>query len=495
MAMKYISLNPYYSIKPDQGRALMMPLLIGRNLLNGEGDAFTNIIHPIYAMILSFIDGRPMEECISDASEFLNVDEKLIENFVISLLDNPNKVKLISNGTSSVFPPKTIVTNDSLNRNIRYSPEQFDYDQLDMRMKRHLTPSAITLMLNNICMTRCIYCYQDKSRKVNCTIPLKRIVDLIHEAKLLNVNSFDVIGGEFFLYPYWKQVLKELRECGFNPYISTKMPLSEADVEFLKNVGLRDIQISLDTLIPDNLYKLIRVDEAYIEKMLETLALLDKAGIKIIVHSVLTRYNMTENDMVSIYCAIRNLKNVVDWHIVKGEPTLYPQVPYEQIEIPCGELNSIIDHIDGFPDNNPFTIHKPQKEHPMTAVPDKGSLKAREKEFFKTSRTYCSGLFSSLYILPDGDVTMCEQLYWNKDFIVGNILTHGIMEIWNSEKALSIYNISQEMIPEDSLCHSCEKFSVCREIRQVCYREIIRKYGAEKWYYPDVNCPYAISNE
>lgn len=45
--------------------------------------------------------------------------------------------------------------------------------------------------------------------------------------------------------------------------------------------------------------------------------------------------------------------------------------------------------------------------------------------------------------------------------------------------------------PSDSLCHSCKQFEACRSIRQVCYREIVRKYGTDKWYYPDVNCPFA----
>ena len=29
------------------------------------------------------------------------------------------------------------------------------------------------------------------------------------------------------------------------------------------------------------------------------------------------------------------------------------------------------------------------------------------------------------------------------------------------------------------------------DIVEVCYREIVRKYGTDKWYYPDVNCPFA----
>lgn len=109
-------------------------------------------------------------------------------------------------------------------------------------------------------------------------------------------------------------------------------------------------------------------------------------------------------------------------------------------------------------------------------------------EFF--NRTFCSGLFSSLYILPDGQVTICEQLYWNKRFIVGNVKDSSIQEIWNSEAAKSLYELSQKEIPQDSLCSSCDKFKECRTYRQVCYRDIIRKYGSDKWYYPDVKCSY-----
>jgi len=443
-------------------------------------------------MILSFIDGRTFEECVEETADSLGTSESLIENFIESLTDNPNQIKIKSKGTTSVFPPRTIVTVEDRTLNRRYSPEMFAYSELDMKMKRHLTPSTITLMLNNVCVTKCIYCYQDKSRMVNCTIPLDRIISLIQEAKQLHVNSFDVIGGEFFLYPHWREVLAELRSCGYNPYISTKKPLGNEEVDFLKKVNLRDIQISLDSMIPSHLSASIGVPDRYIEEMLSTISLLDQAGISITVHSVLTRYNMTVEDMESVFKLISGFRHVVDWHIVKGEPTLYPQVPYEKIEIPSKEMNRIVDYLDSLPENLPFSINKPQREFPdLSSLSRQISLQEKERRFFRSSRTFCSGLFSSLYILPDGNVTMCEQLYWNKDFIVGNILENSIMEIWNSDKALSIYNLDQSSIPEDSLCHSCKHFSECRAIRQVCYREIIRKYGKEKWYYPDVNCPYA----
>lgn len=85
---------------------------------------------------------------------------------------------------------------------------------------------------------------------------------------------------------------------------------------------------------------------------------------------------------------------------------------------------------------------------------------------------------------------MCEQLYWNKDFIIGNIMENSIEEVWNSPKAQSLFFINQKDIPSDSRCSTCSDFIKCRETRQVCYRDIIKKYGATKWYYPDVKCPY-----
>ena len=67
MDMEYIAFNPLYTLKPDEGRTLVMARLMGRNMLDGIEDSFTNAIHPIYAMILSFVDGREKRHCISNA--------------------------------------------------------------------------------------------------------------------------------------------------------------------------------------------------------------------------------------------------------------------------------------------------------------------------------------------------------------------------------------------------------------------------------------------
>ncbi len=43
---------------------------------------------------------------------------------------------------------------------------------------------------------------------------------------------------------------------------------------------------------------------------------------------------------------------------------------------------------------------------------------------FKVSE--CSALTTHMFILPDGKVTVCEQLYWHPQFIIGNVTTQSL---------------------------------------------------------------------
>ena len=61
--MNNITFNPKYTLKPDYGCTLIMASLVGRNELIGIEDSFTTVIHPIYAMILCFINGRDSSKC------------------------------------------------------------------------------------------------------------------------------------------------------------------------------------------------------------------------------------------------------------------------------------------------------------------------------------------------------------------------------------------------------------------------------------------------
>lgn len=477
-----IIFNPNYILKPDEGRSLIMSALVGRDIFPYMQDSTSTYVHPIFAMILCFVDGRDYEDCISSASEYLQVTKQMVEEFISKLVDNPNFIAIKSNDGYSFFPPYTIISKCIAGRNQRFSPDSFIYNKIDLRYKRHLTPSTITLMVNNICKTDCIYCYQDKSKLHKCEIPLQRIKELIKEARRINVRTFDVIGGEFFIYKYWYEVLFELKQNGFDPYLSTKLPLTEETVKKLASLSVRDIQISIDSLIEENLIKSIKVWKGYVNNLKYSLSLLNKYGIKVMVHTVLSKFNNQVQDMMSIFDYIKHLDCIIEWKIVTAENSIQSRVPYEEYKIDSDSLCNIEEYLNKILINCGFNVVFPWKDKSVI------NTSLANRSFFE--RTFCSGNYNSIYILPDGDVTICEQLYWNEHFIIGNVVKNDIIDIWNSEKAKSLFYINQCDIPSDSKCSTCKEFVQCRSLKQVCYRDIIRKYGADKWYYPDVNCPY-----
>ena len=74
----------------------------------------------------------------------------------------------------------------------------------------------------------------------------------------------------------------------------------------------------------------------------------------------------------------------------------------------------------------------------------------------------------------------------------GTSLFIKVYEIWNSKAALELYYLRQSDISEGSPCRTCKDYEVCRIPKQVCYRDIVRKYGTKHWDYPDVNCPKSL---
>ena len=107
------------------------------------------------------------------------------------------------------------------------------------------------------------------------------------------------------------------------------------------------------------------------------------------------------------------------------------------------------------------------------------------------NRSMCTGNVCSFYILPDGKVTICEQTYWHPYFILGDVTKNSIMDVWNSEKALNLYNIKQSEIRDSSVCKKCKQFESCRRGKGACWRMTIQAYGDENYDFPFPDCPYA----
>ena len=206
---------------------------------------------------------------------------------------------------------------------------------------------------------------------------------------------------------------------------------------------MKDLQISLDTLVKDHLLKIVHRKEDYYDKIRLTLDLLEKYDIDTYIHSIISSQNSEIIDMRSLYDYIKDKHNIKVWRI---DPATY--------SIPKGEAKFIqfraksedLARLSDFFRSNSFNMPVRYSSLALsTQRPAKRQI--HSADFFK-NRRLCTANYSSLFVLPDGKVTICEQLYWNPRFIVGDVTKQSLAEIWNSEKALNLYYLQQSALSE-----------------------------------------------
>lgn len=474
--------NPNYCLKEDEGRVL---ILHKGGLLaptETENSGSFGSVHPLHGAILACCRGDSADEAYNRLCQHIEIRRELFDKFVNRLLDCEDPVAMKIGEEEAFFPPMTLISSDAAPAKI-YDPEHFLRHQPNLKSRRPGSVSSLTLMVNNICATDCFYCYADKRIPRNCSIPFERIEELIDEAVASEVAYIDLIGGEVFLYPKWRKLIALLVERGFNPLISTKVPLTRREIEDFKATGMKRLQVSLDSLLPDTLSRTLRVKEDYAEKMKQTLRYMTDAGLEVAVHSIVTSRSSLD-DLKSVYDFLATLPGgILYWRPDLGGPSIYSVCkdiePKEEVREACYEW------VESVKDGSTF----PVESNGIRSNEDEDATDADGNGFF--SRSLCSGNYFQMFILPDGDVTICEELYWHPRFIIGNVKNQSLREIWNSEKATGLYCIGQNEFPAESACSTCGKFNDCRSVKQVCYRDIIRKHGEDKWYLPDVNCPMA----
>jgi radical SAM protein with 4Fe4S-binding SPASM domain len=499
---KYM-INPAYTIIPDKTRAV---IATGKGFdVNERGIAedtgISWLLNPVYAVIFSFFDGS----CnLSETLKQISIETGIVEDKIIDFIKpffynieklwvkyefEKNNENIQSRGF--VIPRRFIIENAQIiPRTDLHSKEEFYIrkELWDFETFRLSHPINLTLMLNNKCVTDCVYCYANKEHKVKNPLSTEKILSLIKEANDIGALSFDINGGEVMLHKDWDIIVNELLKYGFLPQISTKAPLTEEQIKRLKELGIKRIQVSVDSWNATILNKVLGVKESYFDRLKETLRLLEKYDIKVAIKSVITKFNQ---DLKEIEILLNNLvkfSNIVTISVAPGECSLYKhgENSFVNYRTPLEEWDKISDFVSKFATGFAISIYS-QGCIPSNTVINQVEEKA--KEF--GNRALCSGNIISLFILPDGQVTICEELYWSPKFILGDVTKQTIMEIWNSEKATGLYNLSQSDFRPLSACKYCPDFSICRSTLGVCWKFIYMAYGTDHWDMPDPRCALA----
>jgi len=470
---KYV-LNPIYKIISDVKRALITNVV--------EDSLTPRITHPIFGAFLSYFTGNDTcDATLGKICEKFNISKEKALSIVEKFIDNPKDSVIKYDGFSFRFPPQLLIENtDGTNRD-DMDPDSMllppPYDFTNIRLYK---PSDVLFVINTKCVTDCIYCYADKKKRYT-PMPTEKVLDIIDQAKALGVRKFELSGGEVLLHKDWQIIVKKLVDCGYSDLISTKIPLTKQQIDDYVATGMDTLQISLDSLNPEIQAANLKVDADYCEKMKESLRYLDTKGIGIIIKGTFTRHTFTIENINEILEFISTLKNLTKFTVSTiGASMFKTNESFHDLKPSSESVKKIYDYLDSL--KTDLYIQKDSNEANRDEMCNFSKFK---------NRTLCTGNVSGLIILPDGKVTICEELYWDENFILGDLMENTLAEVWNSEKALDLWNIKQSIFPKESACSTCQDFVRCRKGLGVCWKYVIAVYGRKNYLFPDPRCPKA----
>jgi radical SAM protein with 4Fe4S-binding SPASM domain len=495
-------INPAYTIKPDKTRAITTTSKGYETIpfpVDNVNSSFVWILNPVYAVIFSFFDGsKILEDTLSDISNELGLDKNVIFKMISSYFNNGETQlikymkdhideKTLINCNAFHIPKNFIIECNGTPRTDMYPKDAFyiKKELWEFDVFRTSSPIMLTLMVNNACVTNCSYCYANKKYNVNEPLSTEKIISLIHEANKLGVLSFELAGGEVLLHKDWDIILSELYKCGYIAHISTKMCLTEEQILKLKEIGISKIQISVDAWDSNLLQKILNVKEDYFNNLQTSLKLLEKHNFEVSIKSVITNLNSSKKCVEDLLNNLVTFKNINYISVAPGEYSLYKD--FSNYKISRQEWDNVNKLVENYGLNISNCIIRPQGILSKIDLID--FVKSKAEKF--NIRSACSGNFTSLYILPDGKVTICEELYWHPKFLIGNVNKQSIQGIWDSKEATDLFYLSQEDFHTNSACKYCPDFKICRFRRGVCWKMIFQAYGMDDCQLPDPRCPLA----
>lgn len=342
------------------------------------------------------------------------------------------------------------------------------YDKNEFKLKRLPFPQKIVMRITNLCDKNCIYCYQRSyENKFDFEyLTLERMAGVLKEAAENGSQEVIITGGEPFVRKDIYKIIKIATEQKLKVFVSTKWAVSTENLQLLSKNGLSELQFSVDTY-----------DTQVLKKMIG-----DKADFDLYLSSIKAALSLNMNVIVKAVITALNI-NTIPLYIEK-----LLQIGVKHIKLSYYELNCKSKDFSLMPD-----IASIQRlDSYMKEICENGQAKI-EYDFYMdkmiTDKTYrnlnrkrCLAFKDTIYIREDGKVSFCEMLMDYSEFIVGDLRTQTILDVWNSDEVNS-YIVPDKTKYENTVCYTCRDFYICFEKRcfMRSYAEYQNKFMPDPW--------------
>lgn len=455
-----------------------------------EHDKLTPALPQDIIMLLLFQGNKTFNEVAKDFAFVTGSDENIAESEAIKILTTVLNNLETRSGMENLLVPIISLSSDIINETLKRYPnpqyfiipaDEFIFEPNNLRLS---APLSVNWNVMTACGFHCQYCYHPLV-SVNNLISLERLKIIFAELKGLDCESILLTGGDPMLRPDIDDVILEIAKSGLKYCLSTKSVLNDNRIKFLReNANLHGLQISLDSVSQSTVSKLLGIgDNEYVKKIIHMINSLQKNNIEVRVKSVLTSYNADELDAF--------LKTVIDLGIRRIQITPYGRSGTrhnDKLFTTAEQLEKANQSIAEF--RNKYKDIELIGGGFEVAYDEPVVVENITSENIFTKRAICNAGRFSMTIMPNGEVFVCEQLPYDKRYVLGDLRTQSVQECWNGElmqKWLSPPD--RNSFAKDSPCRDCpdEFYTECHRTYSRCLRFIYEHTGDT--ITADIKCP------
>jgi MoaA/NifB/PqqE/SkfB family radical SAM enzyme len=422
-------------------------------------------INPVEAIILAFFDGeKNINNITEEISYLLDCERKQAEAIVVNCLTKHNELIIK-------------VSKNNKDRIVKYEPNEFviSKKKVDLITDQPKIPEVVMFIPTFSCALKCAYCYAPHETKSHMAINFNIVNNFLAQMEEWKVPSLFLSGGEPFNYPSIRDLIINCVSRRIKPIVPTKKPLDPETMNFIINNKIDEMQFSIDTLQKNICQLLIGRDENYLKALVNTIKFLINNGVRIYTNTVVTAYN------------IKSLSSLVEKLVALGVKQMtfsqYARSQYhhnDKLFCDSRELQILNGQI------NELKLKYPDVKLYFKYVKDHTLMNRNEKELFFKNIPVCTAGKMGMVILPDGSVTICENLYYQKELIIGDLKRESLKEIWFSQRRLDIINQGDKILAAGK-CGACTEAVSCYRRKGKCFVRALQAFGNIRM--PDPYCP------
>lgn len=157
---KVYILNPDYHFKNDTDRIVMYS---NHNVAYDSEIDWLGYIHPYQAMLLGlFTNDSTFEEHCREISDYFKITLNEAEDMMGQYVENKGAVYTKQGDVYVRFPKNVLIKLEGELPDYDFSQDELMCHNVDVTPDRmHRAPNTALFMLNNHCVTDCMYCYAD----------------------------------------------------------------------------------------------------------------------------------------------------------------------------------------------------------------------------------------------------------------------------------------------------------------------------------------------